>query len=107
MAEISGIQLLGVILIIILFYLVFHIIAINWSYKMTENSLIPDEGMDEEAEKESILYLPVNSHDVRIIPLGSTIKDADTSLSKGSPAREVAFLQPEPLEETIGLSKAL
>jgi hypothetical protein len=41
--EISGIQVLGFVLIIGLFYLVFKIVETNWTMKGTQKSELPDD----------------------------------------------------------------
>lgn len=105
MLEISGIQLLGVVLILAFFYLVFKIIEINWSYKMREGAF--QEKMEEEETAEKILFSPVNGKELKLIPMDAIARKSIADSGQDFPAREVAFTMEENSLEEIELGRAL
>lgn len=105
MLEISGIQLLGVVLILAFFFLVFKIIEINWSYKMREGAF--QEEMEEEETAEKISFSPLNGKELKLIPMEAIARESIADPGAGFSAREVAFTMEENSEEEIELGRAL
>jgi hypothetical protein len=105
--EISGVQIVAVLLILVLFYFVFKIVETNWELKTEEEGAMKDEETMHIVVQEEELLRPAapGGREIRLVPLKPrTVKPAAAFAKTVS--REIAFSSAEEEDEVMELVKA-